>query len=797
MEVANQSSPAPTLRRIPFAIRFAPQFVERLSALLRDDQQASAAVTGLVFGQLEADFILVQTFRPLASFEGPDETSNANRTVKDWRETMVARSKSDPELSALTLAGWLSVRNALGMQAEDVAFQEKNFRNPTDIALIVKNEDKGEFTLELWYGQNLDANPSAEGQPWGAIRLSGAEALRSPVELPIRSRVHDDLYMRAYEFLDAQDGSSPGWKQALSKTKKVLEGFKPGKLMDKSSGEALSHALDEHVNKPSAIYSFHSVNQTAQAGSAGTAAAPARTPQQPEVPNPEEQVARTQPEDNNVCLGSETPASIIPEKQRPPAAHLEDVVLVRSEERSVSGQPKSGATPASVPPDPVYREPKPVVAPATVNRPEVAGELTRYPSKRVRELPWRAMVAVFALAAGATFGFIYIKSAGANGKLPGFLQVFWPSPALDLKVSSSGDRFQLSWNRSSSVVQNAREATLDIKDGLNHRQISLGGAELAHGSVLYFPSTDNVVFRLDVRGAAGQYLSESLRVMGTTQSPTLQVSRPADVPSESLTASARQSAMGDTHTVKKSIVESFRRASPARRTERLPGQRLSAKDAVQTQTTDQLAFARPDSQTQLPTASTSDKPAVERRNAEAASASTGAGATENSSQPNPSPQKEAVRPPLENVPTTSTPQAPKRDDVAQALPRAGQNPSGSEGMIGNAASPQPASAPAQAGATQSRDLVSFRPPRPIKQVLPKLNMLPPGTAEPGGELKVAVRVDESGRVVSARLVEGRKKVSSLLAAAAISAAKQWVFEPASLHGRDVASDHTILFQFRR
>jgi len=76
-------------------------------------------------------------------------------------------------------------------------------------------------------------------------------------------------------------------------------------------------------------------------------------------------------------------------------------------------------------------------------------------------------------------------------------------------------------------------------------------------------------------------------------------------------------------------------------------------------------------------------------------------------------------------------------------------------------------------------------------------MLPPGTAEPGGELKVSVRVDESGHVVDARLLEGQRKVSSILSAAALTAAKQWVFEPASLRGKNIASDHTILFQFRR
>jgi outer membrane biosynthesis protein TonB len=57
-------------------------------------------------------------------------------------------------------------------------------------------------------------------------------------------------------------------------------------------------------------------------------------------------------------------------------------------------------------------------------------------------------------------------------------------------------------------------------------------------------------------------------------------------------------------------------------------------------------------------------------------------------------------------------------------------------------------------------------------------------------------VDESGRVVDARLLEGRNKVGSLLASAALAAAKQWTFQPASLRGKNIPSDHTIVFQFR-
>ncbi len=152
----------------------------------------------------------------------------------------------------------------------------------------------------------------------------------------------------------------------------------------------------------------------------------------------------------------------------------------------------------------------------------------QYRKKTVRDLPWRAMAALFAVVTVATFGLIYLKNAHARGTLPGFLQGFWPSSGLNLNISTSGDRFQLSWNRAIPVVKNARDAVLEINDGPNHHQIRLGGGEVANGSVLYLPNTDDIIFRLEVHGAAGQNLSESLRVVGTSKSSVLEVSRPTN-----------------------------------------------------------------------------------------------------------------------------------------------------------------------------------------------------------------------------------------------------------------------------
>jgi TonB family protein len=65
-----------------------------------------------------------------------------------------------------------------------------------------------------------------------------------------------------------------------------------------------------------------------------------------------------------------------------------------------------------------------------------------------------------------------------------------------------------------------------------------------------------------------------------------------------------------------------------------------------------------------------------------------------------------------------------------------------------------------------------------------------------GRVEVIVKVNETGHVTDARLPDGAKKVNPSLAGAAILAAKQWTFEPATLSGRAVPSEHSIIFKFQ-
>jgi TonB family protein len=69
-------------------------------------------------------------------------------------------------------------------------------------------------------------------------------------------------------------------------------------------------------------------------------------------------------------------------------------------------------------------------------------------------------------------------------------------------------------------------------------------------------------------------------------------------------------------------------------------------------------------------------------------------------------------------------------------------------------------------------------------------------AQSGGKVEVQVTIDESGHVKNAWLVHSAGKANSLLANVAVTAARQWIFQPATLHGKPVTAEHLIVFDFQ-
>lgn len=116
------------------------------------------------------------------------------------------------------------------------------------------------------------------------------------------------------------------------------------------------------------------------------------------------------------------------------------------------------------------------------------------------------------------------------------------------------------------------------------------------------------------------------------------------------------------------------------------------------------------------------------------------------------------------------------------------------------APPFPTPPPAAKSATaisQTGNIGIYVPPRPLKKVMPngiylgQLQVVYEAT-----EVEVEVNIDATGRVTDAHAVQNGKKASLRLASSAVSAAKQWRFEPATIHGKPIAAGHMLVFMFR-
>jgi TonB family protein len=91
---------------------------------------------------------------------------------------------------------------------------------------------------------------------------------------------------------------------------------------------------------------------------------------------------------------------------------------------------------------------------------------------------------------------------------------------MSLRVERSAGELLLTWNRDSDAIRAATHAVLSIADGERHENVDLDLAQLRNGSIVYSPSSSDIVFQLTVTGKnSGQTQSESVRVLRTRPSP--------------------------------------------------------------------------------------------------------------------------------------------------------------------------------------------------------------------------------------------------------------------------------------
>jgi TonB family protein len=294
-------------------------------------------------------------------------------------------------------------------------------------------------------------------------------------------------------------------------------------------------------------------------------------------------------------------------------------------------------------------------------------ELGLKPARGGRRV-WILTLALLLVAAGLAVAFFNLEpehyarilAAPQNG-------------GLGLRIEAQTDAFLVSWDREAPAVRAASKGILRIQDGQERRSTELAAAELANGSILYRPRSDDVDFLLTVYEADGSVAREGVRAVDGASGPKPDAAAPQLAP----TALRHR--------------ETEIRSMPA--------------------------------------------PAAEPANVSTA----------------------------HNVQ-----QSPVRFN-----------------SLTNQTAPNQAAANREA-----RDYVE---PKPLRVVMPDLARLDAARLPPAGKIVVEVQIDTQGRVTGAHIPAGAPRLSHEAAQAALAAAQQWRFEPATLGGNSIPSRRRLVF----
>jgi len=93
--------------------------------------------------------------------------------------------------------------------------------------------------------------------------------------------------------------------------------------------------------------------------------------------------------------------------------------------------------------------------------------------------------------------------------------------AMALRATRQNRDLSLTWNRDSSLIATALSGVISIDDGSAHRQITLTADQMRNGSILYSPSTDQILIRLTAFNASTSF-TESIVVLLPAGEPTKQ-----------------------------------------------------------------------------------------------------------------------------------------------------------------------------------------------------------------------------------------------------------------------------------
>jgi TonB family protein len=397
------------------------------------------------------------------------------------------------------------------------------------------------------------------------------------------------------------------------------------------------------------------------------------------------------------------------------------------------------------------------------------------------KLPWIAAV-VFLLAAGVIFAFYSrIPSALLPGSAPG--RAVTASPPLGVEVVRHERSLLVRWNPRSPAVQSATQAILHVDDGSQHRTIHLDPSELTNGSVMYTPSSNFVTFRLEVLDNKGLTISESLGVGdGSNSAPIVPNPRPG-----ALETAVTKTIQADP----KSEGRSGRMAAGRVQTGTPSNSTLVAGKQALPPKTHPLTVGNAPA---LPVGlgGRSRPPAFTQMNSDSTEAK----------QLRHSPTEEGREP--ERPPSVAQrPAGLTSDSRSAGQPRVGAIDSRwNEPIERKTSENSPPAQPPKPSAQGARvkDFVkasasTYVPARPLKQVRPNTSTLDASRIHTSTAIEVEVRIDEAGRVTEAHVLNGGSDENNLFTSAALAAAREWIFQPATMNGKNVSSVHAIEFHF--
>ncbi len=347
------------------------------------------------------------------------------------------------------------------------------------------------------------------------------------------------------------------------------------------------------------------------------------------------------------------------------------------------------------------------------------------------------MAGVYAMYSHKIFSGIFERHSTAGRSSNGSLR---------MRIEQRKDGILVGWNRDTPAIRSARGAVLQIEDGSLSHAIKLEPVQLANGSIFYTPSTADVNFRLTVYGSDGSKVTDGVRELDGTKPAALGETAKLQPAQTQMAAGTDKTSSQpvETKVVNPPAAPKIVNPPAARAREvASPGKDVIAKLSAN----QQLATANP----------ATSPPITERKQSQPVAkpdVSVGGAASRSTSAPIPRASAKL------HIPTS--PQSAvllARNPVILAKPP------------------------------------YYVPPRPVKTVLPNLTLFDRSLLAGIGRIQVEVDIDEWGRVLSARPLNLDQDVNYQVMASVLSAARQWVFNPAQRGGRNVAARHAIVFRF--